>query len=113
MTQISRTSITVRYAETDQTGLVAHAKFVPWFELGRADLLKLYGFDYRDFERRGYYLPVLELGLEYHQPARYDDVLSVETSLKARHGFRIRIEYRVTRAIDVLIASGFSVQGFV
>lgn len=109
---VSRTQITVRYAETDMMGVVYHANYLPWFEVGRTNLLKECGLPYRDLEAQGYYLPVLEVGCKYHRPARYDDTLTIVTTLKERPLLRIRLDYEVLRGEEKLV-TGFTVHGFI
>ena len=108
----SRSSVTVRYAETDMMGVVYHANYMPWFEIGRTTLLKEIGISYRELETQGYRLPVLELGAKYLRPARYDDVLEITTVLKDRPLVRIRLEYEVRRG-DELLATGSTVHAFI
>lgn len=109
---ISRTQITVRYAETDMMGIVYHGNYLPWFEVGRTTLLKECGLPYRDLEAQGYYLPVLEVGCKYLRPARYDDTLTVVTTLKERPLLRIRLDYEVFRGEEKLV-TGFTTHGFI
>ncbi len=108
----SRAQIIPRYAETDQMGFVAHASYLPWLEIGRAGLLKEHKMDYRQFQAEGYWMPVLEFGLTFHQPAHYDDALVIVTILANRPSFRIRLDYEIKRD-ETLLATGFTVQGFV
>lgn len=108
----ARIQIVPRYVETDQSGQVAPARYLSWFDLGRAALLKEQGFDYRQLEREGFLMPVLEVGLTFHQPAFYNDTLWMETKLSSRPSFRIRLEYEVRRD-DALLVSGYTVQGFI
>ncbi|HCH37026.1 MAG TPA: acyl-CoA thioesterase, partial [Acidobacteria bacterium] len=76
----SATSIVrVRYAETDKMGVVYHANYLVWFEIGRTDLLRTIGWTYRQMESAGISLPVIEAHCEYRKPARYDDELEVTT----------------------------------
>lgn len=109
---VSHTQITVRYAETDMMGIVYHGNYLPWFEVGRTTLLKECGLPYRDLEAQGYYLPVLEVGCKYLRPARYDDVLTIVTTLKEKPLLRIRLEYEVLRGEEKLV-TGFTTHGFI
>ena len=93
-------------------GFVAEARFPCWFDMGRATLLKEQGLDYRQLETRGFLMPVLEIGLSFHRPARYDDLLQLVTSLRSRPTFRIRLDYEVRRN-GLLLATGHTVQGFI
>ena len=108
----SRVQVTVRYAETDMMGVVYHANFLPWFEIGRTTLLKELGISYRDLEAAGYRLPVLEVSAKYLRPAFYDDSLTVITTLSEPPVLRIRLAYEVRRG-DELIATGGTVHAFV
>jgi acyl-CoA thioester hydrolase len=108
----SRTPVTVRYAETDMMGVVYHANFLPWFEMGRTTLLKEIGISYKDLEAAGYRLPVLEVNARYLRPARYDDSLEVTTYLHEKPLVRIHLEYEVRRG-DELLATGYTVHAFV
>ncbi len=108
----STSTVTVRYAETDMMGVVYHANYMPWFEIGRTTLLKEIGVSYRDLEAAGYRLPVLELAAKYLRPARYDDFLEITTVLTEKPLVRIRLEYEVRRG-EELLATGSTVHAFV
>jgi acyl-CoA thioester hydrolase len=108
----SRTPITVRYAETDMMGVVYHGSYLPWFEVGRTDLMKQYGLPYRQLEAEGYFLPVLEVGAKYLKPARYDDTITIVTTLREKPLLRIKLEYEVRRG-DELLATGFTLHAFI
>lgn len=108
----SRVQVTVRYAETDMMGIVYHANYLPWFEVGRTTLLKEIGVPYRKLEEEGFRLPVLEVSAKYLRPALYDDTLDVVTTLSERPLLRIRLDYEVRRG-DELLATGNSVHAFV
>ena len=81
---VSETEMSVRYAETDMMGIVYHGNYLPWFEVGRTNLMKELGMPYRELEAQGLYLPVLEVGVRYIKSARYDDRLTIVTSWKKR-----------------------------
>lgn len=88
----------VRYGETDQMGVVYHAEYLVWCEMGRTELLRSLGLAYAELERRGTRLAVAEASLRYHAPARYDDIVRVETTL-ARLGSRaITFDYLIRNA---------------
>ncbi len=108
----SRSSINVRYAETDMMGVVYHGNYLAWFEVGRTQLLKEHGIVYRDLETQGYLLPVVEVGAKYLRPARYDDDLTIITTLAERPLLRIRLDYEVRRG-DELLVTGFTVHTFI
>lgn len=75
------TQIRVRYAETDQMGVVYHGSYFPYLESGRVEAIRSLGISYADMERMGVSLPVIEVQCKYLRPARYDDLLRVRTSL--------------------------------
>ncbi len=108
----SRAQVTVRYAETDMMGIVYHANYLPWFEIGRTTLLKEFGLPYRQLEADGYRLPVLEISAKYLRPALYDDVLAIVTRIREKPLLRIHLDYEVFRG-DELLATGRSMHAFV
>lgn len=108
----SSVQVTVRYAETDMMGIVYHANYLPWFEVGRTTLLKEIGVPYRRLEEEGFRLPVLEVSAKYLRPALYDDTLQIQTTLPDRPLLRIRLEYEVRRGAE-LLATGSSLHAFV
>jgi acyl-CoA thioester hydrolase len=108
----SRADVTVRYAETDMMGVVYHGSYLPWFEIGRTTLLKEIGLRYRDLEAQGYFLPVLEVAVKYLRPARYDDVVTIVTTLRDKPLLRIELDYEVRRG-DELLATGRTVHAFI
>lgn len=108
----SRVTLQVRYAETDMMGVVYHGNFLPWLEVGRTTLLKECGLPYREIEAQGYYLPVVEVGMKYHKPARYDDEITVITRLAERPLLRIRLDYEVRRG-DELLVTAHTLHGFI
>lgn len=98
---ISESRVRVRYAETDQMGVVYHANYLVWFEIGRVDFIRTLGMDYRTMEREdGLGIAVVDVSARYKSPARYDDDLTVETRLLAARGAVIKFGYRIVRAAD-------------
>ena len=108
----SRAQVTVRYAETDMMGIVYHANYLPWFEIGRTTLLKEIGVPYRQLETDGYRLPVLEITAKYTRPAVYDDALTIVTRMNDKPLLRVRLDYEVFRG-EELLATGHSIHAFV
>lgn len=100
--------IRVRYQETDGQGRVHHANYFTWFEVGRTELLRAAGFEYRRLEELGYLLVVHEITCVYHQPAVFDDLLRVRTTTVSARGARVEHRYQVFRASEML-AEGRSV----
>jgi acyl-CoA thioester hydrolase len=102
------TPVRVRYAETDKMGVVYHANFVVWFEVGRTDLCRQCGFSYRDMEiEDDAHLMVVDLSLRFRRPARYEDDLVVRTRVAAFSRRTLRFAYEVVRpATGDLLAEG-------
>lgn len=98
----------VRYAETDQMGVVYHSNFVIWFEIGRVELMRQLGFRYRDMEQQEHcHIPVADIHVRYKEPAYYDDEIVIHTRLKNVHRSLLRFSYQVFRAGgDALLAEG-------
>jgi acyl-CoA thioester hydrolase len=88
----------VRYAETDQMGVVYHANYLVWCDVGRTDFIRARGMSYADIERAGISLAVSELSARFHAAARYDDVIRVRTTLGAVRSRSIAFDYVVTNA---------------
>ena len=106
----STSRVRVRYAETDQMGIVYYANYFVWFEVGRTDLLRQAGWSYREMEVDGFSLPVIESHCEYREPARYDDELEIRTTGALASPVRLRFEYQVLRSGDgSLLATGYTV----
>jgi acyl-CoA thioester hydrolase len=92
------TRLRVRYAETDQMGVVYHANYLVWFEVGRVELLREMGFTYQQMEaEEGCVMPVAEVRCRYRAPARYDDLLELETRLIAIRGPVLKFAYKLRR----------------
>jgi acyl-CoA thioester hydrolase len=92
--------VRVRYAETDQMGVVYHANYLVWFEVGRVEFIRQLGLDYKSMEEDGALIAVAEATARYKAPARYDDELIVRTSLAGVRGPIVRFRYVVVRALD-------------
>lgn len=105
---VCETKIRVRYAETDQMGVVYHANHFIWFEVGRVEFLRQIGFSYRDMEENdGCYIAVVDARCRYKAPARYDDEIIVRTRLKNVRESMVHFGYELIRAGDgVLLAEG-------
>ncbi|GGO32371.1 acyl-CoA thioesterase [Deinococcus humi] len=100
-----QTTIRVRYAETDMMGVVHHATYPVWFEVGRTDLMRELGLPYTEIEARGYYLMLSGLNVEYRRAARYDDELTVTTQISAIRSRTVTFIYQVLRG-EELVATG-------
>ncbi|MGA8311992.1 MAG: thioesterase family protein [Terriglobales bacterium] len=98
---VCESRVRVRYAETDQMGVVYHANYFIWFEIGRVELMRQLGFTYRDMEREhGCFIPVVDARCRYKSPARYDDEIIVRTHLKNVRESVIHFGYQLVRAND-------------
>ncbi len=97
--------IRVRYPEVDAMGYLHHSRFLQYFELGRVELLRSLGTAYADLERAGVFFVVTRAEVRYRSPARYDELLTLATTVKRQTLVRIDHEYRLTRG-DVLLAEG-------
>ena len=96
MPHVSKSLFRVRYAETDQMGMVYYANYLVWFEIGRSDFCRECGFSYRDLEREEQaFLTVAEANCRYLAPARYEDEIVVETELSRVRSRVIEFTYRV------------------
>ncbi len=84
-------------------GVVYHANYFAWFEVGRTDLLRHAGWTYREMESDGFSLPVIEAHAEYRQPARYDDELEIRVAAELASPARVRFRYEIVRAGDTQI----------
>ena len=92
------TEVRVRYAETDQMGIVYYANYLVWFELGRVEVLRTLGLSYHRLETEyGCILPVIEARCRYRSPARYDDRIIIETSPAMLKGSVLKFAYRILR----------------
>ena len=101
---LSETRIRVRYAETDQMGVVYHANYFVWFEVGRVELIRAMGFDYASMEREdGIKIAVVEATCRYKSPARYDDELIIRTRIAQSRGSILGFAYKLHRASDDLL----------
>lgn len=109
------TKLRVRYGETDQMGIVYHSNHYIYFEAGRTELLReTANMSYKDMEEAGVMLPLIETHCKYILPAKYDDELIVETSVKAMTVVRIIFQYKLIRAEDrVVLAEGETSHAFV
>ena len=96
---VAETRVRVRYAETDQMGVVYHANYLVWFEVGRVEFIRHMGLDYKSMERdENALIAVVEATARYKAPARYDDELIVRTTLAGVRGSIVRFRYAIVRA---------------
>ncbi|HWP34394.1 MAG TPA: thioesterase family protein [Thermodesulfobacteriota bacterium] len=110
------TRVRVAYADTDQMGTVYHANYLVWMERGRTEAMRELGLPYAALEARGLRLPVIEAGLRFLRPARYDELLVIATTFAALGRVRLRFHYEVRHADrpeGPLLVDGFTEHAFV
>jgi acyl-CoA thioester hydrolase len=100
------TTIRVRYAEVDRMGLLHHANYLVYFEQARTELLRSQGLTYRDMEDTGFLLVLTKVEVRYRAPARYDDVLTIRTTVMRSTPVRIEHRYEVFRDGTLLAEGG-------
>lgn len=88
----------VNYSETDQMGVVYHARYAVWLDVARTEYLRQAGMTYRELEARGFFLAVGDLTMRYHRPARYDDPCRIRCWVRELASRRVTFAYRVTHA---------------
>jgi acyl-CoA thioester hydrolase len=109
MPRVCQSQFRVRYAETDQMGMVYYANYFVWMEIGRTDFCRECGFSYADLEREEQaFLPVAEADCRYHAPARYDDNITVETEIARLSRRLVEFTYRI-KSNSTLVAEGRTV----
>ena len=102
---VTRLSFRPRFCDTDLMGIVHHANHLAYFEMGRVEWLRRRGVTYSEWAARGTHLPVVDTAVRYKAPARFDDLLVVETRLAELRSHSLRFEYRLLRD-DALLAEG-------
>ena len=103
----------VRYAETDQMGVVWHGNYLQYFEDARTEALRVLGWSYRDMEKDGVMLPLVEAHLFYHRPATYDELVTVKVSVLEAPTARLRFDYEVLNERGEQLVTGHTVLGCV
>ena len=107
------TPVRVRYGETDRMGYAYYGDYAEYFEVGRVEALRSLGFPYRQLEDEGILLPVLELHVRYHRPARYDDRITVRTTIDAMPSARILFRYALFNEAGELLTEAETTLVFV
>jgi acyl-CoA thioester hydrolase len=105
---ISETEIEVRYAETDQMGIVYHANYLVWLEIGRTKLVEELGFRYASLEKEGVLSPVIDLQISYKSPIRYGEKAIVRTWIESYDGLRITYGYTILTEKGEISATAMS-----
>ncbi len=103
--KVQRTTFRARYAETDAMGVVHHAAYLPWLEVGRVNLLREAAMPYGDIEARGFLIVLSDIQVRYRRPARFDDLVTVESMLTQAKRRRVSFGYRILLhdTADVLV----------
>jgi len=107
------TKIRVRYGETDQMGYMYYGNYAQYYEVGRVEMLRSLGMDYAAMEASGIMLPVLELSCKFIKPAKYDQEITVKTSVDQLPGIRIHFKYELFNEAEELINIGATTLVFV
>jgi acyl-CoA thioester hydrolase len=102
------TTARVRYGETDQMGVAYHGSYLPWFEMGRTELMRAAGLAYAELERRGYLLVVTEAHLEFRSSAAYDEVLTIRTRVAEIGKASVRFDYTIAGAGGEVRCEGYT-----
>ena len=101
--------VRVLYADTDQMGVVNNIVYLRWFEMGRAEWIRMRGRTYKDIEKTGLMMPVVEAHLKYREPARYDDLIHIETETDDLRAASVKFKYELKRAFDgALLCEGYT-----
>ena len=105
--------IRVRYSETDQMSFVYHGNYAQYFEMGRTEWLRELDVTYKNMEESGIMLPVISLNINFMKPAKYDDLLSLKTTLVKKPSARIEFYYEIRNEKEELLTTGNSTLVFV
>ncbi len=113
MVKYHSSSFRVRYAETDQMGVVYHGNYAQYFELGRTEWLRSIGITYKNMEKTGIIMPVISLSSQFKHSAFYDEILTVKTILKKAPSVRIEFDFEITNSKEEIITLGNVVLAFI
>ena len=97
----------IPYADTDKMGVVYHANYLKYFEMGRTELMRQIGFTYDEMEKQGFYFPVVNAQCNYHAPAHYDDFITVETTISELKHVTVTFSYKI-KCNDKILVTGFT-----
>jgi acyl-CoA thioester hydrolase len=109
----SLTQVTVRYGETDQMGQVYYGNYSLYYEIGRADSIRQLGYSYKQMEDEGYIMPVAELHSRYIKPAKYDETLTIKTTIKEMPSRKMTFFTEIYNSAEQLINSGYTTLLFI
>lgn len=109
MKELSNTiQVRVRYNEVDRMGYLHHGNYAVYFEMGRTELIRSFGQSYKEYEDNGIILPVSGLHFQFIKPAKYDEIVSIKTTLKEFKGIRLIFEYEIKDELNEIICIGSS-----
>ncbi|MGO1243203.1 MAG: acyl-CoA thioesterase [Sphingobacterium sp.] len=103
---VHESTIRIRYAETDQMGYVYYGNYASFYEVARTEMLRTTGITYRQLEEMGVMMPVMDLTCKYYHPARYDDLITIKTTIKERPNVRLKFEYEIFNEQGLLLNTG-------
>ena len=110
----NKTEHRVRYSDTDHFGVVYYARYLDWFEAGRTEILREHGTNYADLEKKGVFAPVVEVKVNYKVPAKYDQIVIVETEIEKIGNTSIKFNYKVFNKENMkLLAEAYTVNVFI
>ena len=109
---IEKTTCRVRYCETDQMGIVNNGVYPNWFEVGRTELFRQLALPYSEFEKKGFFMPLIEMHIKYHFPAYYDEIVTVTAMIRELPVTRVVIHYEIHNEKGKLIVTGETTQVF-
>ncbi len=109
---VFKTQLRVRYAETDQMGFVYYGNYPQYYEVGRADAMRQLGMTYREMEEKGVVMPIASMHIKYIRPARYDDLLTIQTTVPDKPSSRMHFDYDIFNEEGVLLNKGTTILAF-
>lgn len=109
---IHETQIRVRYADTDKMGFAYYGNYPKFYEIGRVEAFRALDYPYKEMEESGVGMPVLDMSIKYHRPAKYDDLLTVKVIVPEMPRARIRFEYEIHNESGELLNTGETVLAF-
>ena len=105
---VNKHKIRVRYGETDQMGYVYYGNYASYFEVGRVEWLRNFGVSYKEMEDNGIMLPVSNLNISYLKPTRYDDLITIKTTLKKIPTAKIEFDFEIFNEQNELLTKGYT-----
>ncbi len=103
----------VRYSDTDHFGVVYYARYLDWFEAGRTEILRVNGITYSELETKGMFAPVVEVKVTYKKPARYDDIVELETTINSIGNSSVKFSYKAYNQKKELLLEAYTVNVFI